>query len=341
MAAQIEGVVEALMKPEAYDEDVEKIELIQTHISFVFLTGKFVYKVKKPVDFGFLDFTTLEKRKFFCEEELRVNKRLCGDMYLCVLPITKSDGEIKINGSGEVIEYAVKMKEMPQDAMMSKLLEVGRVTKVEIDHIAKMLADFHSKAEVYMEKGKLGSLKVVSFNAIQNFDQTRHLRGTIVDAETFDFIENKTVEFMRSNRRLFDRRLGEGRVRETHGDVHSGNIFILSPEEIYIFDAIEFNPSFTFYDVTAEVAFLAMDLDFHDRHDLAEYFVERYVEYSGDEELLKLLAFYECYRACVRAKVNGFRLADPNIGEEGKREAEVLTKKYFDLAYEYAKELGP
>ncbi|MFQ5868178.1 MAG: AAA family ATPase, partial [bacterium] len=137
MVAQVEEVVEALMKPEAYDEDVEEVRLLQTHISFVFLTGKYVYKIKKPVDFGFLNFTTLDKRKFFCEEEVRLNRRLCGDMYVGVVPITKQNDKIRVNGEGEVIEYAVKTKELPQDSMMTELLEKNMVGKKEISSIAE------------------------------------------------------------------------------------------------------------------------------------------------------------------------------------------------------------
>lgn len=340
MVSQADKVVEALQKLSAYDEDVKEVRLLQTHISFVFLTGKYVYKVKKPVDFVFLNFTTLDRRKFFCEEEVRLNRRLCGDMYVGVVPITEQNDQIRINGGGEIIEYAVKTKELPQDAMMSELLEKGKVGEKEINRIAEILVNFHIKAETYKKRDDLGSLKTVSFNALQNFDQTRQLRDTLIDAETFDFIEEETKRFMKSNTLLFEKRLEEGKVKETHGDVHSGNIFILRSDEIYIFDAIEFNKSFTVYDVAAEIAFLAMDLDFHDRHDLAGYFIEKYVEYSGDKELLELLSFYECYRAYVRAKVNSFRLSDPNISKKEKRGAEELTKRYFDLAYKYATELN-
>ncbi|MEE8358330.1 MAG: hypothetical protein V3R82_02855 [Candidatus Hydrothermarchaeales archaeon] len=340
MVSQADKVVKALQKPSSYDEDVKEVRLLQTHISFIFLTGKYVYKIKKPVDFEFLNFTTLDRRKFFCEEEVRLNRRLCGDMYVGVVPITEQNGQIRINGGGEIIEYAVKTKELPQDAMMSVLLEKNKVGEKEINRIAEILVDFHIKAETYKKRDDLGSLKTVSFNALQNFDQTRQLRGTLIDAETFDFIEEGTKRFMKSNTTLFNKRLEEGKVKETHGDVHSGNIFILSTDEIYIFDAIEFNKSFTVYDVAAEVAFLAMDLDFHDRHDLAGYFIEKYVKYSGDKELLELLSFYECYRAYVRAKVNSFRLSDPNISKEEKRGAEELTKKYVALAYKYAMELN-
>jgi hypothetical protein len=334
-------VIEALMRSASYDEKVENIELIQTHISFVFLTGKFVYKVKKAVDFGFLDFTTLEKRRFYCDEELRINKRLCGDMYLEVVPINKSkEGKIKVKGEGETIEYAVKMRQLPQETMMTRLLEEGKVTKDEIDKIARLLADFHAKAKTGEEVNQYGSVKQVKANWIQNFDQTRDLRGEVIDAKKFDFIEAEVLNFIEKNDALFKQRIANGRVRECHGDVHSGNIFIVKNSgRIFIFDAIEFNKAFSCSDIAAEVAFLAMDLDFHGKKDLADFFVERYVRYSKDEKMLKLLPFYKCYRAYVRAKVTGFKLSDPSISIEEKEKAKILTKRYFDLALEYAEEL--
>jgi hypothetical protein len=333
----MEELIKALMKPAAYDEEVGDIELMQTHISFVFLTGKYVYKVKKPVDFEFLDFTTLEKRKFYCDEELRLNRRLCGDMYLEVVPINKSDEGIRIKGKGETIEYAVKMRQLPQEAMMSELLRKGEVGEKEVEEIARILADFHSKAETGEGVDEYGSLEQIRANWVQNFDQTRHLRGGLVDTIVFDFIEANVMKFMEAKKELFEERIKEGKIRECHGDVHSGNIFITP--EIYIFDAIEFNKAFSCSDVAAEVAFLAMDLEFHRRADLSSHFVNRYIEYSGDERLRALLPFYKCYRAYVRAKVAGFKLADPNVTGKEKKEAERLTKRYFDLAYDYSKEL--
>src|SRR3972149_4395350 len=169
-------VVEALMKPEAYDEDPGQIELVQTHISFVFLTRKFVYKVKKAVDFGFLDFTTLEKRRFFCEKELELNRRLCGDMYLEVVPINRSN-IIRIKGEGETVEYAVKMKRMPQERMMIRLLEENKVDNRLVDRIAKVIADFHSKAETSRRISEFGSLAIIETNWKENFERTGEVVG--------------------------------------------------------------------------------------------------------------------------------------------------------------------
>jgi len=331
-------VIEALKDPSSYDEEVEEIELLETHISFVFLTGRYVYKIKKPVNFGFLDFTTLERRRFFCEEELRLNRRLCGDMYLEVVPINRSDGSIKIKGPGKTVEYAVKMRRLPQDAIMSRLLKKGKVTTAHVEEIARLLSEFHKEARTGEGIDEYGSLKQVRANWVENFEQTRGLRGGLLGAKEFDFVENAVLQFMDKNEELFDKRVKEGRVRECHGDCHSGNIFI-ADDAIYIFDVIEFNKAFSCSDVAAEVSFLAMDLEFNDRADLKKAFVEGYVKLSGDSEILELLPFYICYRAYVRAKVSSFRLDDPNIKEEEKIEAEKLTEDYFKLSLAYAGEL--
>lgn len=328
-------VVDALMTPEAYDEDPGNIELLQTHISFIFLTNRFVYKVKKAVDFGFLDFTTLEKRRFFCEKELELNRRLCGDMYLEVVPINKADS-IKIKGAGVTVEYAVKMKRMPQERMMSKLLEENRVDDRLIDRIAKIIADFHSKAETNKQISEFGSASIET-NWKENFEQTQEFVGVTLSAEEFKNIREKITAFMKNNVPLFEKRKTEGRIRDCHGDIHSGNIFVTNG--IYIFDAIEFNERIRFTDVAADVAFLAMDLDFRGRSDLSNFFVERYVEHSGDQELRTLLPFYKCYRAYVRGKVTSFKLNDPNVRSGDKKSAIKEAKAYFKLANTYAKVL--
>jgi len=334
-----------LMKPSTYEyefeyeENVSSVRCIQTHISWVFLTGEYCYKVKKPVDFEFLDFSTLERRKFYCNEELRVNRRLCPDIYLGVVPITAGSNGVtagsngvRINGNGTVIDYAVKMLELPQDSRMDKLLEDGKVNKGIINKISKILAEFHQSAKTGEGVDKYGSLETIKANWDQNFNQSRNLR-TSSGEDVFDLIEGKINGFMQDNSNLFRERIKEGKIRECHGDVHSGNIFI--PDDIYIFDAIEFNPAFSCSDTVAEVAFLSMDLDFKGKKELAEFFVESYVDYSRDD-VYGLLDFYKCYRAYVRAKVIGFKLLDEGIGEEEKEGASDMYREYFNLAYEYA-----
>jgi aminoglycoside phosphotransferase family enzyme len=329
-------VVEALMKPEAYEEEAGQIELKQTHISFVFLTKNFVYKIKKAVDFGFLDFSTLEKRRFFCEKEVELNRRLCGDMYLEVVPINKSDC-IKINGEGETVEYAVKMKRIPEEKIMSRLLEEGKVDRKLIDRMAKIIAEFHLKAKTNKRISEFGSLPMIETNWRENFEQTEDFIGETISKESYRLIRERTEEFMKENTALFLKRVAENRIRECHGDIHSGNIFVA--DRIYIFDAIEFNERFRFCDVASDIAFLAMDLDFKDRRDLSKFFVERYINYSGDREVEKLLDFYKCYRAYVRGKVTSFKLNDPNVDKEEKSAAKKESKAYFELATDYAKQL--
>ena len=330
-------VVEALMKPEAYGEEMGEIELKQTHISFVFLTRNFVYKVKKAVDFGFLDFSTLEKRRFFCEKELELNRRLCGGMYLEVVPVNKSAADvIKVNGEGEIIEYAVKMKRIPEEKIMTRLLEEGKVDKSLVDRMAKIIAEFHLKARTSIRICEFGSLSMIETNWRENFEQTEEFVGETISPEGYRLIRERVDEFMRENVAFFAKRVEDNRIRECHGDVHSGNIFVA--DKIYIFDAIEFNERFRHCDVASEIAFLAMDLDFKDRSDLSSFFVEKYVQYSGDNELVRILQFYKCYRAYVRGKVISFKLNDPTVGIKEKSDAKIRAGAYFELAAEYAKQ---
>ncbi len=328
--------VEALLRPEAYEEDPHGIELVQTHSSFVFLTEKFVYKVKKAVNFGFLDFTSLEKRRFFCERELELNRLLCGDMYLEVVPINKSD-RIRIKGKGEPVEYAVKMRRIPQERIMSKLIEENKVDRALVDAIAKILAAFHAKIDASVRPQGYELDPIVEVNWRENFDQTSEFIGVTISGEGYDVIKQRIEDFISQNSSVFKRRMIEGRVKNCHGDVHSGNIFIA--DKIYIFDAIEFNDRISFTDVSGDVGFLTMDLDFKERKDLSDFFVKKYVEYSGDQETQCLLPFYKCYRAYVRGKVVSLRLKDPNISTADKEAAKKEAEAYFRLALEYAKAL--
>ncbi len=328
-------IVEALLKPEAYEDDPGKIELMQTHISFVFLTRNYVYKVKKAVDLGFLDFTTLEKRRIFCEKELELNRRLCKDMYLEVVPINKSE-IIRIKGQGKTIEYAVKMKRMPQETIMSNLLEEHNIDTRVIERLAKIVAEFHSKARTDKQISDFGNSSIRT-NWEENFDQTLEFIDKTVSRENYSLTRRKIEGFMKENESLFDKRTAERRIRDCHGDIHSGNIFVTNG--IYIFDAIEFNERIRYTDVAADVGFLAMDLDYRGRPDLSVIFVERYVEYSGDKDLLEVLAFYKCYRAYVRGKVISLKLKDPNVAEIEKIQAVKEAKAYFKLASSYARAL--
>jgi aminoglycoside phosphotransferase family enzyme len=330
-------VVEALLQPDAYPEETDKIDLIQTHISFVFLTKDFVYKVKKAVDFGFLDFSTLQKRRLFCEKELVLNRRLCTSVYLEVVPINKSKN-IRINGDGETIEYALKMKRLPQEKIMTVLLKRNKVDKKAIDELAKIIASFHSKADTNDNINDYGTLKSIKINWDENFFQTLKYTKQTIDQENFEFIKNKISNFAKNNYLLFESRIKNNKIRDCHGDMHSGNIFLT--EKICIFDAIEFNDRFRYSDVASDVAFLAMDLEFQSNPVLSDYLIEKYILYSKDEELRQVLDFYKCYRAYVRGKVMSFRLDDPDITQKEKNSAVKEARAYFRLAADYAKKLA-
>jgi aminoglycoside phosphotransferase family enzyme len=329
-------LVEAMLNPQTYPEPTGKIELIQTHISFVFITQNYVYKVKKTVNFGFLDFSTLEKRRLNCEKELLINRRLCPEIYLEVVPINQSK-TLKIKGSGETIEYALKMKRLPQECIMTQLLQEGKIDKKVIGEIAAIVAKFHAQAQTNDEIKEFGSLKIIKINWDENFSQTIKYINQTIPKTDYDLMQTKINEFITKNKALFESRITANRIRDCHGDLHSGNIFVT--DKICIFDAIEFNDRFRYSDVASDVAFLAMDLDYQKRTDLSDYFIAQYVAYSKDAELKQLLHFYKCYRAYVRGKVISFRFDDSNIKTEEKAAAINEARRYFKIATEYAKNL--
>jgi len=324
---------QALLNPEAYPHNPRKIELVQTQMSFVFLTGDYVYKVKKPVDLGYLDYTTLEKRHFFCHQELELNRRLCPDAYLAVVPIVEEKDGLRIEGQGKAIEYAVKMKQLPHNRMMDVLLPHGQVNREMVARVAERLVSFHQKAETNKKIDAFGKLDIVRQNTDENFAQTEKYIGISVAPAEYSRIKSYTDDFMQINASLFDKRVKEGRVRDCHGDLHAAHICFI--DGIYIYDCIEFNDRFRYCDVASEIAFLAMDLDRYQRPALSQHLVNTYVKLSHDEELLKLLNFYKCYRAYVRGKVEGFKLDDPYIPEEEKAKVLAVAKGYFRLAESY------
>jgi len=331
-------MAEAFLKPETYDEKVSgKIDMLQTHISWVFLTGSHAYKVKKPVNFGFLDFTTLEKRKRFCQLELELNRRLSPEIYLDVLPVTEKKSGIKINGTGNIVEYALKMRQLPQEMLMNRLLDRKAVDEKTIGKIARAIADFHLKAETSKEIASYGSPENILFNWEENFRQTEEFVPEVMPMGDFAFAEKKVKGFIKNNAELFRKRMEEGKIRRIHGDLHSGNIFIVGGKP-QIFDCIEFNDRFSCMDVLADVAFLSMDLDYKGDEKLSAFLVKKYGEKSMDNDMQRLLGFYKCYYAWVRGKVTAFRLKERLPADEKGRITET-SKKYFRLALDCLKKL--
>ena len=324
----------ALLDPNIYPDLPKKVEFIETHISLVFLTRKYVYKIKKPVDFGFLDFTSLDKRKYFCEQEVRLNRRLSPNIYLGVLEITFNRGRLSFSGSGQVEEYAVQMKRIPEELLLDKLLEKGQVDGEMMEALSERLARFYASAETNEHIKSFAKPGRVKQDTDENFEQTRKYIHGVISKRIYEEIQKRTNEFFRSQEALFHRRIVSDRIRDCHGDLRLEHIFW--GKEIAIFDCVEFNERFRYTDVAADIGFLAMDLDYHGREDLSEHLIRAYIEKSGDQELLSMLDFYKCYRAYVRGKVESFRLDDPHIPEAEKAGALKRAKKYFELAHQYA-----
>jgi len=326
-------MIQALLDPEAYPHSPPRVELVQTQMSFLFLAGDLVYKVKKPVDLGYLDYTTLEKRHFFCRKEVELNRRLCPDAYLGVVAITGQGGQVSIDGRGRPLEYAVKMRRLPQEAMLNARLVRGEVTPAMLSAVAAKLADFHRKAETNAEISAFGDLDIIRQNTMENFEQTDKYIGTTISPERYQRLKAYAEDFLVRNASLFRRRVIDGKIRDCHGDLHAAHICFW--KGICIYDCIEFNDRFRYGDVASEVAFLAMDLDHYGRADLSRHFVNAYISASGDTELKTLLDFYKCYRAYVRGKVEGFHLDDPHIDGTEKEKILAIARDYFELADSY------
>ena len=327
---------EYLQNPQFYGPAVTSVKLIQTHISYVALTGSYAYKIKKPVNFGFLDFSSLDKRHYYCEEELRLNKRLCPDIYLSVLPITQKDKTLELNGDGTIVEYAIQMKEFPQDCIMTNQLQKGKITEKTIDRLCDILVDFYHTQHPAESVERYGLLPAVKQNIDENFDQTKPMIDITVPKQLFYSVRNIVEQFFQEKKEVFDQRIRQKKIYECHGDLHSGNIAVVD-EKIYVFDCIEFNDRFRFCDAASDIGFLAMDLDFQNYPYLSSYFITKYIEKSKDKSIYSVLNFYKSYRAFVRGKVLGFQLNDPHIDQETKNAVLHTAKKYFELSQYYTK----
>jgi uncharacterized protein len=327
-------LVEAMRDPAFYPHPVDGVEYIQTHVSSVFLTGRYVYKLKKPVDFGFLDFTTPELRRRYCEKEVELNRRLAPELYLGAEPVMMREGRATLGGVGEAVDWVVVMHQLDQRLLGPAVLEAGALTAEKIDGVVDLLVPFYQQVATGPGVDGYGTMEVVRFNTDENFQQTAPFVGAAIPPADYEAIMAYTNAFYRERGDLFQRRVEQGRVRECHGDLHLANIFFQDPP--VIFDCIEFNERFRCSDVAVDLAFLVMDLDFQGCPELARRVVERYVEQSGDHELEELIGFYACYRAYVRGKIACLTSADPGMDPEARKGQLAVAGRYFNLALRYA-----
>jgi aminoglycoside phosphotransferase family enzyme/predicted kinase len=329
-------LIQALSEPSAYPHPVSGVEVRHTHISVVFLAGAYAYKIKKPVDLGFLDFGTLEKRHHFCAEEVRLNRRLAPTVYLGVVPVTRDGTKVGMETHGEVVEWAVKMERLPEEATLQSRLRRGEVDPEVIETLARKVADFHAQADTGEHISVFGRFETVARNARENFEQSARLVGSTVSEVVYKRLRSLADEAVTRLRPLIEARAQRRVACDTHGDLHLDHIYFFPhkepPADLVIVDCIEFNERFRFGDPVADMAFLAMDLVFHGRRDLARVFSAAYFRASGDDEGLTLLPFYAAYRAAVRGKVEGFELSEKEIPEAERAAALTTSRAHWLLA---------
>ena len=329
-------IVADLLRPDAYEPPADDLRLYETHSSWVVLAGPYAYKLKKPVNLGFLEFTSIERRRADCEEELRLNRRFSPEVYLGVVEVIERDGHYRIGGEPGSGEPAVWMRRLPEEGMLPAKLARGEVDMRLARRVGRTLAKLHRRAQTGPDIDAYGSRSSVIANWQENFDQMGPFIGRTISSDVNEDIRTYVKQFVRKQAPLLERRVAEGHVRDGHGDLHAASICI-DDGQIVLFDCLQFAPRYRCADLASEVAFLAMDLEHHGRTDLAWAFVDSYVRASGDDELLSLLDFYICYRAYVRGKVRSLRLAQIEQASGGQGAPLIAeSRAYFDLAWAHA-----
>ena len=332
MSTSTVSLIEALQSPAIWPDRPEQVRCVETHISWVLLTRDFAWKIKKPVTFNFLDFSTLEQRKHFCEEELRLNRRTAPDLYLGVVPICGDPSAPVIEGAGEPFEYAVRMRRFDDSRLLSNLVAEGQLRESLVDALAERIARFHASIPVATSDSPFGRAADIRRDAIDNFATIEQL--AVDDAEHAAEIRHLREWTTTEADRLadvFEQRREDGFVRECHGDLHLGNIVELD-DGPRLFDCVEFNAGFRWSDVISEIAFLVMDLEEHGEEQLARRLLNRYLERTGDYAGLNVLRFYLVYRAMVRAKIDMIRLSDDSQPETLRRSLQREFGTYLSVA---------
>ena len=331
-----EQLIASLQNSNAFAHPTEHIRTIETHISWVILTGMFAYKIKKPINLGFLDYSSLQKRKYFCHEELRLNRRLAPHIYLEVVAFYGDLSNPTMGGKGNAIEYAVKMKQFPQHCLLNHMIENGQLSPNLVKRIAHRVADFHQQIDRARKNSDFGTPQQVLLPMTENFRTINaHLTEKALLNPLLPIRHWTWSQFNRLESLLWERKT-QGFIRECHGDMHLRNIAFID-EEICIFDGIEFNEHIRWIDVISELAFLVMDLDDRAAPQLAQRALNHYLQETGDFGGLALLRFYQVYRAMVKAKVNAIRLAQGHISSSERQSLERVYRSYIALAELYTR----
>jgi aminoglycoside phosphotransferase family enzyme/predicted kinase len=348
-----DALVHALGDPAFYPHRPERVEHVQTHISHVFLAGPYVYKLKKEVHFPFLDFGTPERRRWACAEEIRLNRRLCPEVYLDVVPITRrADGRLELGGPGDAVEHLVWMRRLPGDRMLVNLLASGGATGEMIDALARLLADFHAHAPATPEIAACADPDALRVRWEEEVRGTAPFAGVLLPEEDHEVLADFGPTFIRRHEALLRARQQAGRIREGHGDLRAEHVCFVDAAVpagptlpplaagVYVFDCVEFSQALRRNDVASEIAFLAMDLESLGHPRLAQRFVAAYADAAADAGVPVLLPFYACYRAGVRGKVEGLKSREPEVEAADREGAAHLARRHFALAVRYAWEVG-
>lgn len=327
--------LEALKSPEIYPHPTDEIIIRETHISIVILTGSQVYKIKKPVKFPFVDYTTLQKRKEYCELELKLNRRFAPELYLDVIPISGDRKNPRFDDNSAPFEYAVVMNQFTEEGLLNNIIKRGELSVEQVEQMAKAIADFHETAGQVDFNTLWGRPESVKHVASENI---RILKSSGIVDKRLESLSKWTETSFQKLSKVFEQRRSQGMVRECHGDLHLGNIVLLG-DQVCLFDGIEFNEEFRWIDVISDVAFLMMDFMDHGRDDLGFRLINKYLEYSGDYHGLQILNWYLTYRALVRAKVSALRMKQ--LSGDDRIEQEKELEKYTALAERYTIQRPP
>jgi uncharacterized protein len=339
MPSALPEFIEDLLDPATYGHRPDRVELVQTHISYVLLAGEHVYKIKKPLDLGFLDFSSLDLRKHFCEEEVRLNSRLCAGLYYGVEPINKSEEGIRIGGNGEAIEYAVHMRRLPAGKMMDELLTRDGLSLEMIGRLADRLVRFHAGTGTGPELAAVGGFEAFARHWRENFEQLEPYVGKTISARSFERLRVFADAMLSREEPFLRRREREGRIKDGHGDLRCESVCFDFPEEgaVCISDCIEFGDAYRISDAGLDVGFLAMDLDARGRPDLSDLLIGLYCAASGDVELPVALPAFKSYRAAVRGKVKSLQAAGAEVPPPDRAIALREARYYFRAAEGYAR----
>ena len=333
MSSHTQRLIDALSVPSVYPHPVDRVDVIQTHISVVFLAGEFVYKIKKPLNMGFLDYTTLEKRRFFCRQEVDLNSRFSQGIYLDVVMIHQDSSGINLAGSGDVVEVAVLMKKIPEDKVLKNMLLKDLVEDHHMLELARQLKDFHDSATQSEHISLFGAPEVIHQNLSENFEQVQKYVGVSIQKDLLKEISSGSFEFLGKYLPDLRTRVKNGCIRDLHGDLHSEHIVFL--EKVMLVDCIEFNDRFRFSDVVSDLAFLLMDIDYLGFPRLSARLHQYYNDSLTDEFISALYRFYKSYRAFVRGKVNSFSLNEAEMSMEQRQKAGISAQNYFKLSAHY------